>query len=123
MSPPAVVNLTVISPRNPLLQHVPIGFGYVGEIFEQAGLRDSLTIAQSPDAWLVRSLRHLATRFPRRIRVRWIDLWSLPGLLFAIRYRIRSYPTVVINGDHVYTGSDPAAFEELAMRQLETPRG
>ncbi|MBI4772443.1 MAG: hypothetical protein HY784_18940 [Chloroflexi bacterium] len=104
-----------------MLEHAPAGFGYVGEMFEQARLKDSLTESQSPDAWLVRSLGHLARRFPRRLRVQWVNLWSLPGLLLAVRYRVRTYPTIVFSTGIVYTGNDPREFEVLVIRQLETP--
>jgi len=116
----ATLNITILSQRNPLYEHAPDGFGYVGEMFEQARLKDRLTESQSPDAWLAHSLGRLSRRFPRRLRVQWVSLWSLPGLQLAIRYRVRTYPTIVFSTGIVYTGNDPREFEALVIRQLET---
>lgn len=58
----------------------------------------------------------LADRYGARITIRVYDPRSLPGLLKAVRHRVRRYPTFVIAGRDRVVGWDDAALEQALAR-------
>lgn len=114
--------LTVVSSTAAMLQSAPGGLGYLSEVFEAGKLRDRLSHEQLPDAWLPQSVRKLQRRYPKRIRARWVDPYSLMGLYLVTRFRIRSFPTIIVDNKQVLDpGGDPTNFENLIVDLLSHP--
>lgn len=105
-----------------MIQSAPGGLGYLSEMFEAGKLRDRLTYEQIPDAWLVESLKKLQRRYPKRIKTRWVDPHSLTGLYIVIRFRIRSFPAIIVGRRAFDPGTDPAAFEAVVTEMLSHPQ-
>lgn len=107
-----MINLVVVAPSDELTENAPIGFLLVDEIFAQAGLKDTISSSQSMMGELRRTLAYLLNRFPRRIRVEWVEPMSLRGIYTKIRYRLRAYPVVLI-----FSGAEPqiVAGEDIAL--------
>lgn len=53
----------------------------------------------------------LARRYGERIVIRIYDPHSLPGLVKAVRHRVRRYPTFVVDGHTKITGWDLTTLE------------
>jgi hypothetical protein len=49
-------------------------------------------------------LLDLSSRFGERLRIRIYDPYSLQGILKALRYSARRYPTFIVGGRHKVTG-------------------
>lgn len=114
--------LTVVSSSAAMLQSAPGALGYLSEVFEAGKLRDRLSHEQMPDAWLPQTVRRLQRRYPRRIHARWVDPHSLMGLYLVIRFRIRSFPAIIVdNKQALDPGGDPATFEDLVVDLLSHP--
>ncbi|RME08734.1 MAG: hypothetical protein D6803_00460 [Anaerolineae bacterium] len=96
-----MIELLLVTPVEYMNAHVPAGFLFADEVFSEAGLRDSLTANQNTMREFQRAVYYLQHRYPRRIRVHRIELWSLPGLLAAIRFRLRNFPALVVNRSQV----------------------
>ena len=96
-----MIELWIVAPSDSLTNHVPGGFIFADQVFSEAKLRDPMSHSQKLTADLDRALGYLAKRYPKRLRIRWFNLWSLGGLWAAIRYRLRSFPAVVVNQDQV----------------------
>jgi len=96
-----MVNLLIVAPSSSFTHHVPAGFIFADEVFKEARLRDPISSSQSITAELERSLSRLARRYPRRIRVWEVDLWSPAGLWISLRFRLREFPAVIVNGKEV----------------------
>lgn len=67
------------------------------EYFSASRARDPLTADQQLLEGMQRTLTYLVKRYPRRISVQWVSPWSLGGLWISIRFRIRTFPAVIIN--------------------------
>ena len=91
------VELVILAPPNTYDQHVPAGFIFADEVFAEARLKDGISTAQAHSPELERALSYLAKRYPGRVQVRRVDLWSLPGLWLSFRYRVRSFPAILVN--------------------------
>lgn len=50
---------------------------------------------------LARRLRYLRNRYPGRIRIQWVEPWSVGGLWLVWRFRIRTFPTIIIGGHEI----------------------
>lgn len=113
--------VTVVTRGDDLEHHVPIGFHYVDQMFEEAGLHDALSADPSRNFWqtLRTFQRNLHREFGQRVRLRVLNLWSPEGLWVVFRYRVREFPCVLIAGQH-YTVD--ASLEQLleAVRQALT---
>ena len=99
-----MIDLLVIAPSESLSHIAPQGFIFADQVFSEARLRDSISASQNPNIDLERTLFYIAKRFPRRIRIRWVSPWTLSGLWIVFRYRLRTFPTVIINGTIVLNG-------------------
>ena len=98
-----MIELWVVAPSDSFTHHVPGGFIFADQVFSEAKLRDPVSHSQKMTADLDRTLGYLAKRYPKRLRIRWLNLWSLGGVWAAIRYRLRSFPAVVVNQEQVLT--------------------
>lgn len=58
----------------------------------------------------------LADRYGDRVMIRVYDPRSLQGLVKAVRYGVRRYPTFVVAGRHKVAGWDDAALEQALVR-------
>ena len=65
-------------------------------------------------------IRELVHLYRHRLLVKLIDVQSLPGLYKSLRYRIRNYPTFIIEGKEVYTGWDKKQLENLLDKHIKT---
>lgn len=54
----------------------------------------------------------LINRFQNKISIRIIDPNSLQGIMESLKYRVRSYPTFIIDGKEKVIGWNQAAVEE-----------
>jgi hypothetical protein len=82
-------------------QHCEIAFGQVG--LGQSVHREQAKEALPDDlledfAVLSHRIRELKERFGDRVRVRVVDAASVEGFIKSLRFRIRRYPTLVIDG-------------------------
>jgi hypothetical protein len=119
----ATLELIIVSPSAGLLRSAPGGLGYLQEIYREAGLEDDLSRTQLPDQWLVKSLGRLRLRHPGRLRIRWVDPYSPSGFYLTLRFRIRSFPAIILENTLVDHGEDPATFETLITERLAEPPG
>ncbi len=99
-----MIDLLIVAPPRGFDQHVPAGFIFADEVFAAAELRDPISVAQEEAAELRRALHYLGRRYPRRIRVRWVDPWTPGGLWLSFRFRLRAYPAVIVNQSEVLKG-------------------
>lgn len=107
-----MVDLLIVAPIERNRLPVPRGFTYADEVFSEAKLKDPISAAQALTADLQRALVYLANRYPRRIRTRWVELWSPGGLWCALRFKLRSFPAVILDQKEVLTGEN-LKFEAL----------
>ncbi len=97
---PSRLMITFITRGDDLEQHVPGGFGFVDEVFAEAGLRDPISAEHSDS--LSRRLRivqrALAREFRGKIELRVVNPWSPGGLWLMVRHRLRDFPCMLIDG-------------------------
>jgi hypothetical protein len=114
-----VVTITIVSPSNASIRSAPGGIGILAEVYETAGLTDELSVKQLPDRWLFASLDKLRRRYPNQLQVRWMSPYSLLGLYVTLRFRIRTYPTVIIGSEVLGSLANSEDFEQLVRGHLE----
>lgn len=107
-----MIELLIVAPSNSLTHHVPAGFIFVDEVFDEANLSDAISHQQRTSTDLERALGYLRRRYPKRIAVRRLNLWSPEGLWATIRYRLRSFPAVIIDHSQVLV-EDQLEFRNL----------
>ena len=98
-----MIQLLIIAPSEGFRHHVPAGFIFADEVFDEANIRDSVTQSQKLASELERTLGYLAKKYPGRLQIRFLNLWSPGGVWTAFRYRLRSFPAVVVNQNEVLT--------------------
>ncbi len=91
-----MVAITVFASPDDIAHSSPRGFSFVDGVFKEARLKDSISVSQSGAAGLQRDLGYLLRRYPGRLRVEWINPWSLSGLVYSLRYRLRGFPVVLL---------------------------
>lgn len=101
-----------------MMGSAPGGLGYLAEVFEEANLSSRLEDRTAPDYWLPKSLGYLRKRYPGRIRARWINPHTPYGMLVVLRYHIRSYPTLFVNGQIVGPFGERKEFEAFIASAL-----
>ena len=92
--------VAVITHGGDLEQHGPGGFLYVDQVFEEAGLRNSTGATQTEEFQrrlriLQRTLRR---EFGNRVSMHILNPWTLRGLRFIVRHRLRDFPCLAIAG-------------------------
>lgn len=119
-----MIELLIVAPIEKLRHQVPRGFNFTDEVFSEANLNDQISKEQNLTFELQRALSYLSNRYPHRIRSRWVELWSPGGLWCAIRYRLRSFPAIILNQGKILTGDDLKfkAFIEHITTILSTPQ-
>lgn len=96
-----MIELLIVAPSDSFTHHVPAGFIFADEVFSEANLGDPTSQSQKLTKDLERTLVYLTKKYPKRLRIRWLNLWSFGGVWTAIRYRLRSFPALVVNQNHV----------------------
>lgn len=116
------LDITILSPGNASVRSAPGGLGYLAEMYAAGGMQDDLSVRQTQDGWLFESLDRLRARYGEQINVRWISPFSLLGLFLAFRFRIRSYPYIILGGDVLGPIEDPGDFERSVAERLADAR-
>jgi hypothetical protein len=65
-------------------------------------------------------IRELRRLYKHRLLIKLIDIQSPLGIYKALRHRIRTYPTFIIEGKETYTGWDKNHLEDLLDRYIKT---
>lgn len=119
-----MIELIIVAPSDDVTENAPIGFILVDEIFAQAGLKDTISSSQTMMGEMRRTLAYLINRFPRRIRVEWVEPLSLRGIYTKFRYRLRAYPVVLIlsgSEAQIIAGEDIASLRQKIEELLSSP--
>jgi len=98
-----MIDILIISPSDSMTYNVPAGYIFADEVFAEAKLYDQISHSQKLTSDLERALIYLAKHYPGQLRLRWLNLWSLGGIWATLRYRLRTYPTLIINQKHILT--------------------
>src|SRR4030065_2047853 len=113
-----VLTITIVSHSNASVGAAPGGLGYLAEMLEAGNIRDELSVRQLPDGWLFPRLAKLRRPDRGRLRTRWVNPYSLLGLYLAARFRIRSYPTIMIGSDILDFVVGASAIAEILAARL-----
>jgi len=73
------------------------------------------------DAKLWEWIRELTRLYKHRLLIRLIDVQSPLGIYKSLRYRIRTYPTFIVEGKETYAGWDKDRLESLLDRYIKNP--
>lgn len=101
-------------------------------ILSEAGVEESptgRTLEEYPQEWQedIRRLREwvydLAGRYGQRLLIKVIDPQSPAGLLKSLRYRVRRYPTFIIEGKEKVVGWDREQLEAMLASALAAGDG
>lgn len=65
---------------------------------------------------LAHRLAYLRNRYPGRVRIQWVEPWSIGGLWLVWRFRVREFPTVIIGGREILP---PQALDRLEDKVAE----
>ncbi len=110
-----LIELLIYSPHE-YDQGAPTGFSLAREYFHASRLQDSVSKAQHVGKDLQRVVYYLCRRYPHRIRVHWVNPWSLPGLWLSFRFRLKGFPCVIINQRQVLCTD---TLEQLEQRVID----
>ena len=64
-------------------------------------------------------IRELTRLYKHRLMIKLIDVQSLLGIYKSLRYRIRKYPTFIVEGRETYTGWDKTQLESLLDKYMK----
>jgi len=64
-------------------------------------------------------IRELNRLYKHRLLIKLIDVQSLLGVYKSLRYRIRTYPTFIVEGKETYTGWDKGQLESLLDKYIQ----
>ncbi|MCL4396283.1 MAG: DUF1525 domain-containing protein [Chloroflexi bacterium] len=104
-------------------QHCEVVFQEVGVDGVKKFHDDAVESSMPPDMlqdyrelsdWVLRSAEHYGGRVVFKV----IDAASMEGVLKSVRYGVRRYPAVVVDGKAVQTGTDFKRAEELIDQSL-----
>jgi len=99
-------------------------------IFDQAGLdqkfHDEEMEGYPPDlkeenTKLLDWVRELKRLYKHRLLIKLIDVQSPLGIYKSLRYRIRTYPTFIVEGKETYAGWDKDQLESLLDKYANNP--
>jgi len=65
-------------------------------------------------------IRELTRLYKHRLLIRLIDVQSPLGIYKSLRYRIRTYPTFIVEGKETYAGWDKDRLESLLDRYIKS---
>ena len=117
-----------------VLAHIPTDFFHClhcEQLFDTAGIGAAvrremragypsrmLEEARRLAAWL----QDLSARYGEQLHIRVVDPQSVEGFFKSLRYRVRRYPTFVVNRKSKYTGWEPASLERLLADRVASDR-
>jgi hypothetical protein len=119
-----LIDILIVAPSDES-GHPPSGFIFANEVFEQAGLKDKVTASQATFKDLRRELSYLVRRYPKRLRVHWVEPLSLRGLYVKIRFRLHAYPVILLfssTGKTVLTGKEIERLSDHIVEILSKPQ-
>ena len=90
------LELWVVAPGGEIFPLAPSGAMVAEDFLTQAQLKDPVTAHKELAYAIRRALVYLQHRFPGRLRVRWVNPWSLFGLWFCWRHHVRRIPSLVL---------------------------
>ncbi len=64
-------------------------------------------------------IRELNRLYKHRLSIRLIDVQSFLGIYKSLRYRIRTYPTFIVEGKETYAGWDKSQLEGLLDKYIK----
>ena len=64
-------------------------------------------------------IRELNRLYKHRLLIRLIDVQSFLGIYKSLRYRIRTYPTFIVEGKETYVGWDKSQLEGLLDKYIQ----
>jgi hypothetical protein len=64
-------------------------------------------------------IRELTRLYKHRLLIKLIDVQSLEGIYKSLRYRIRAYPTFIVEGKETYAGWDKNQLEGLLDKYIK----
>jgi hypothetical protein len=102
-------------------QHCEVAFGQagLGDRLHRDQARQSLpTDLRQEFAAVSNWIHHLLDRHGRAVDVRVIDAVSLHGIWKSLRYRTRTYPVVVVDGEDLYIGQNLSLAEADIERRV-----
>lgn len=113
--------ITIVTRGDDLEQGVPRGFQYADQVFAEAGLRDSTGEAPSVKFWQQMRIlqRALKREFGDRVVLRVLDPWTLGGLWFVTRHRVRGFPCLVIAGQRYSPDTSLSELVEVVRHVLQ----
>ncbi len=115
-----MLELLIYSPHD-YDQGAPTGFALTRQYLDASRVQDPVSSAQHIGKDVQRVVYYLCRRYPQRIRVHWVNPWSLPGLWASFRFRLRGFPCVVINRREVLGGEQLAQLEQRVLEILGQP--
>jgi len=65
-------------------------------------------------------IRELTRLYKHRLLIRLIDVQSPLGIYKSLRYRIRTYPTFIVEGKEIYAGWEKNRLESLLDRYVKS---
>ena len=65
-------------------------------------------------------IRELNRLYKHRLSIKLIDVQSAIGIYKSLRYRIRTYPTFIVEGKETYTGWDKSQLESLLDKHIKS---
>jgi hypothetical protein len=65
-------------------------------------------------------IRELNRLYKHRLSIKLIDVQSAMGIYKSLRYRIRTYPTFIVEGKETYTGWDKSQLESLLDKHIKS---
>lgn len=114
-----------------IVTHVMTSFGQCRRceiLFDQAGFDQKLHQKEMdeypPDlkeelAKLSAWIRELSQLYKHRLSIKLIDVPSPLGIYKSLRYRIRTYPTFIVEGKETYAGWDKSHLEGLLDKYIQ----
>ena len=100
--------------------------------FDEAGLQQKARESEIKDypSDLIREsenlfdwVRELKRLYKHRLSIRLIDAKSFVGFYKSLRYRIRKYPTFIVDGKETYAGWDKSRLEEILDSNIKASLG
>jgi len=91
----------------------------LGKKSRQKELEEYPSDLKEEDAKLWEWIRELTRLYKHRLLIRLIDVQSPLGIYKSLRYRIRTYPTFIVEGKEIYAGWDKDRLESLLDRYIK----
>ena len=102
-------------------RHCEVFFDQAGldKKFHQKEVNEYPSDLKEEYAKLCEWMKELTRLYKHRLFIKLIDVQSFVGIYKSLRYRIRRYPTFIIEGKEVYTGWDKNQLESLLDKYIK----